>query len=330
MHDVGLSEFFDKEYSYGISSLERIVNADKTYPPSVVEKHKKINTYLNIAFCLFVLFLCDFQIFANWNIVKIGVAFVIFDIVLGFVDNYLVNVKPYKENAKLKDVTKYQKYVSELEKKVEELGKKKAAFAKENCAKCSYRYWYSGVGVNTYRCEKSLQHQCPIFQEYDWYDKELYYHKRKLEALLEEMKTEQVLSNEKVSSDYQDKLVYFKDMQIKFEHLSKKSKGLTPVSKSLKNLITLLETKPIGLTFVPNTVYIYLDELQTISTKLEGLDKEQQERYADKFGKVAKALSENIDDINRRIDNYETEDIEVGLNVLFSELVKDTEDGKNV
>ena len=328
MHDIGLFEFFDKEYSYGISSLERIVNADKTYSPSVVEKHKKINTYLNIAFCLFVLFLCDFQIFTNWNIVKIGVAFVIFDIVLGFVDNYLVNVKPYKENAKLKDVAKYQKYVSELEKKVEELYKKKLEFAKENCAKCSYRYWYTGV--NPYRCEKSLQHQCLIFQEYDWYDKELAYHKMKLEALLEEMKTEQVLSNEKVSSDYQDKLVYFKDMQIKFEHLSKKSKGLTPVSKSLKNLIILLETKPIGLTFVPNTVYIYLDELQTISTKLEGLDKEQQERYADKFGKVAKALSENIDDINRRIDNYETEDIEVGLNVLFSELVKDTEDGKNV
>lgn len=328
MHDVGLSEFFDKEYSYGISSLERIVNADKTYSPSVVEKHKKINTYLNIAFCLFVLFLCDFQIFANWNIVKIGVAFVVFDVVLGFVDNYLVNVRPYKENIKLKDVTKYQKYVEELEQKVEELGKKKLAFAKENCVKCSYRYWYDTA--NQYRCDKNLQYQCPIFQEYDWYDKELKYHKKKLESLLEEMKTEQVLSNEKVSSDYQDKLVYFKDMQIKFEHLSKKAKGLTPVSKSLKNLITLLETKPIGLTFVPNTVYIYLDELQTISTKLEGLDKEQQERYADKFGKVAKALSENIDDINRRIDNYETEDIEVGLNVLFSELVKDTEDGKNV
>lgn len=328
MHDVGLFEFFDKEYSYGISSLERIVNADKTYSPFVVEKHKKINTCLNIVFCLFVLFLCDFQIFANWNIVKIGVAFVIFDIVLGFVDNYLVNVKPYKDNTKLKDVTKYQKYVSELEKKVEELDKKKVTFAKENCEKCSYHEWY-GRG-NSYRCEKSLQHQCPIFQEYDWYAKELAYHKGKLEALLEEMKTEEVLSNEKVSSDYQDKLAYFKDMQIKFEHLSKKSKGLTPISKSLKNLITLLETKPIGLTFVPNTVYIYLDELQTISAKLEGLDKEQQERYADKFGKVAKALSENIEDINRRIDNYETEDIEVGLNVLFSELVKDTEDDKNV
>ena len=300
MHDVGLSEFFTNEYSYGINSLERIVNADKVYSPSVVEKHKKINTYLNIAFCLFVLFLCDFQIFTNWNIVKIGVAFVIFDIVLGFVDNYLVNVKPYKENAKLKDITKYQKYVKKKKKKVEELGKKKLAFAKENCAKCSYRYWYDSV--NQYRCDKNLQYQCPIFQEYDWYDKELKYHKKKLEALLEEMKTEQVLSNEKVSSDYQDKLVYFKDMQIKFEHLAKKSKGLTPVSKSLKNLITLLETKPIGLTFVPNTVYIYLDELQTISTKLEGLDKEQQERYADKFGKVAKALSENIDDINRRVE----------------------------
>lgn len=325
MHEIDL---FNESYSYGIPEIEREVNSKKVFSPSVVEKHQTINKCLNIAFCIFVLFLCDFQIFANWNIVKIGIAFVIFDLILGFIDNYLVNVKPYKENIKLKDVSKYQKYVEGLEQKVEDLGKKKLAFAKENCAKCSYRYW-NDYG-NTYRCDKSLQHQCLIFQEYYWYEQELNYHKKKLNSLLDEMKTQQVLSNEKVSSDYQDKLAYFKDMKIKFEHLSKKFKGLNPVGKSLKNLIVLLEAKPIGLTFVPNTVYIYLDELQTISAKLEGLDKEQQERYADKFGKVAKALSENIEDINRRIDNYETEDIEVGLNVLFSELVKDTEDGKNV
>lgn len=325
MHEI---DYFNESYSYGIPEIEREVNSKKVFSPSVVEKHQTINKCLNIAFCIFVLFLCDFQIFANWNIVKIGIAFIIFDLILGFIDNYLVNVKPYKENIKLKDVSKYQKYVEGLEQKVEDIGKKKLAFAKENCAKCGSRYW-NDYG-NTYRCDKSLQHQCLIFQEYSWYEQELNYHKKKLNSLLDEMKTQQVLSNEKVSSDYQDKLAYFKDMKIKFEHLSKKFKGLTPVSKSLKNLITLLEAKPIGLTFVPNTVYIYLDELQTISAKLEGLDKEQQERYADKFGKVAKALSENIEDINRRIDNYETEDIEVGLNVLFSELVKDTEDDNNV
>ena len=324
MHD-GL---FDEGFSYGIPEIEREVNSKKVFSPITVEKHQKINICLNIVFCLFVLFLCDFKIFENWNIVKIGIAFVIFDFVLGFIDNYIVNVRPYKQNAKLEDITLYQKYVEDLEKKVEELRKKKLDFAKENCSKCSYRYW-NDYG-NTYRCEKSLPHQCLIFQELDWYESELKYHKRILDKKLEKIETEKVLSNEKVSSDYSDKLAYFKDMKLKFEHLSKKFKGLSPVVKSLENLIILLETKPIGLTFVPNTIYIYLDELQTISTKLEGLDKEQQDRYVDKFGKVAKALSENIEDINRRIDNYETEDIEVGLNVLFSELVKDTEEGSNV
>lgn len=324
MHD-GL---YDEGYSYGIPEIEREVNSKKVLPPLTVEKHKKINNILNIIFCFFILFLCDFKVFENWNIVKIGIAFVIFDLVLGFIDNYIINVRPYKQHCELEDITTYQRYVEGLEKKVEELRKKKLDFAKENCSKCSYRYW-NDYG-NTYRCERNLQNQCPIFQEFDWYENELRYHKRILDKKLEKIETEKVLSNEKVSSDYQDKLVYFKDMKVKFEHLSKKFEGLTPIFKSLKNLISLLEKKPIGITFIPNTVYIYLDELQTISSKLEGLDKEQQDRYSDKFSKVAVALSQNIEDINRRIDNYETEDIEVTLNVLFSELVKDTEDGKNV
>ena len=323
-----MSEFYNENYSYGIPELERVVNADKVYSPKTVEKHKKINKYLNIVFCLFVLFLCNFKVFENWNIVKIGVAFIIFDIVLTFVDNYLVNAKPYKQNAKFEDITKYQKYVAEVEKKVAELKVQKDKFEKENCAKCSYRNFY--YSRNAYGCEKSLAYQCDIFKEYDWYLKELEYHKKILNEKLEQIKTEQVLGNEKVSSDYQDKMAYFKDMKIKFEHLGEIFEGLNPISKSLNKLINLLETKPIGLTFVPNTVYIYLDELQTISAKLEGLDKEQQDRYMDKFSKIAEALALNIDDISRRIDNYETEDIEVSLNVLFSELVKDTEGGNNV
>lgn len=324
MHD-GL---FDEGYSYGIPEIEREVNFKKVFSPLTVIKHQKINNILNILFCIFVLFLCDFEIFQNWNIVKIGIAFVVFDFILGFIDNYIVNVKPYRNNAKLSDVSKRQNYVNKLEEKVEKLKEESNKYRKDICAKCSYRYWSDRN--NKYTCDKSIEHQCDIFREFDWYKKELEYHKRILEKELKTIETEAVLKNEKVSSDYKDKLVYFKDMKVKFEHLAKTFKGLSAVVKSLNNLIVLLEKKPIGLTFVPNTVYIFLDELQTISSKLETLDKTQQDRYIEKFGKVAEALSENIEDINRRIDNYETEDIEIGLNVLFSELVKDTEGRKDV
>ena len=52
--------------------------------------------------------------------------------------------------------------------------------------------------------------------------------------------------------------------------------------------------------------------------------------YLESIEKVSKALTENIESLKERINNFEEEDIEVGLNVLLSELIKEKEENKNV
>ncbi len=328
MHNAKLEKALKENFSYTMSESELSENMPIILSPLSIEKHEKINNLLNIVFCVFMLFICDFKVFENWNIVKMGIAFIIFDMLLLIANTYFINILPYRQILKFEDIMEHQKYVEFLEKKVAKLEKEKKEFANKYCFNCSSRYWSDRF--QEYSCKKSLKNQCIIYQEYDWYFKELEYHKSILVDELEKVKTEKVLENSKVSSDYSDKLSYFKDMHAKFEHLSKNIDVLTPIVVSLYKLIQLLETKPIGLTFVSNMIYIYLDELQTISTKLVNLDVEQKERYIDKLLKISKALSANIDDISVRIDTYETEDIEIGLNVLFAELVKDTEDNNNV
>ena len=60
------------------------------------------------------------------------------------------------------------------------------------------------------------------------------------------------------------------------------------------------------------------------------MDKTRKEMYLESIEKVSKALTENIESLKERINNFEEEDIEVGLNVLLSELIKEKEENKNV
>ena len=77
------------------------------------------------------------------------------------------------------------------------------------------------------------------------------------------------------------------------------------------------------------SLYVYLDELHGITTKLVGLNENQKEKHMKDVSKISEALSNNIDNLNERISAVENQDIEVSIDVLLKEL---TESGgtKNV
>ena len=104
---------------------------------------------------------------------------------------------------------------------------------------------------------------------------------------------------------------------------------LSPILKSMNTLIATLDKKPMGYGLIPNTLYIYLDELQNILERLIGLEDEKRERYIKDIEKISTALSENIETLIDRITKLETEDIEVSITVLLNELTRN-EDGNNV
>ena len=319
MHDGGDS----LDYEFSVNETERESNAKKFLSPSLYNFHKKGNTFLNIIFCLIVLWSLDFQIFSGWNIVILGISFVLFDIVVGFIDNFLFHIKPNLKVRRLEDINELQKYVKFLEEKYNDTAKKAEKHFKEECAHCDYRHWYDSL--NRYGC--GISSKCLTIKEFEYW-KDLYKtYKKKLDDMLEEIETQKAVDNTKVSAEYQNKVDYFKDLKKKYSHYMKNEKygDLKSVVKSLKKLIALLEKKPMGLSFIPNTVYIYLDELQSIFTTLEGLDEEKQNRYSEMVNKISVALSDNIERINKRIDEYEVGDLEVSLNVLYQELVKEEE-----
>lgn len=326
-----------EELNLNMSELERLNNAKKVYSPSDVKKHYLINLFLNCLFCLFMCYVIQFKFFTGFNAVILGVSYIFFDIIMGLIDNYICNIKPYNdEQRNTSDLIKYQKYVKRLEKDLNkslEVAKRKSISKCRNCRSRDYSFeTISDYEYINRTCEYSLTNEnCCVWLRDLFFKRELFKkHNHILQNKLQEEENKKVVENNQVSSDYNDKLQYFKDLKQKYGIYVKNQKFayLQPVVVSLKKLIKLIEKKPIGLTFIPNTVYIYLDELQNVISTLNTLDAEKQNRYTEKIEKISKALSDNIEEINRRIDNYEVGDIEVSLDVLYSELVK--EDTENV
>ena len=106
----------DKSF-FGVSELEREVIAKDYFPPSNYNKHKSLSTFLNIVVAIGVFF------FFNLNLIAFAISFVIFDIVMGFVDNIVFNYIPKMQVEKTSTMSleERQKYVEKLRIKVEGL-----------------------------------------------------------------------------------------------------------------------------------------------------------------------------------------------------------------
>lgn len=292
---------------FNVSELERESMAKENYPDSVLKKHEKANIVLNCVVAAFACWLFD------RNIILVGLSFIGFDMFLGFVDNIIFNIIPQiHNNMSLED---RQKYVENLEKKCETLKKQLKEYHKKNCQNCPEFY-----------NDKCLAyHPCSKVKDTKFWIRRYKEEKKKLDEQLEAAVEEKVVNKNKQSKDYSDKLEYFKDMKALLNvFISKKDMSfLLPIKESISKLLKVLNKKPIGYTMIPNTLYIYLDELSSILNKLVTIDSNKKEVYLQQVEKIAKELSESIDSLNRRIQNFEEEDIEVGLNVLLQELVRE-------
>lgn len=301
---------------YGVEEIQRETYACNHIAPYWQNFHKKLNVVLNVVFCLLTLFIFKF------NLIAFAISFVVFDMISGFVDNYLFHVRP---NIKDKEMTiaEFQNYVEKLSKKVESLKKEAVEYENRYCKKCSR---YNNYNRSCYR----QYTDCKPMREYSFYKERYEKCKRVLDKELKKLEEQTLVEDKTVSSDYQNKMEYFDTLKKKYSYFAKEKEMpyLRPIISSLTQLVKKLKEKPFALQLVPNTLYIYLDELQNVLNKLQTLSEEKKQGYLKDIEKISNALSENISDLNNRIDKFETEDIEVSLNVLLSELVKEKEERK--
>ena len=311
----------DKSF-FGVSELGREVIAKDFFPPSNYNKHKGLSIILNIIVATGVSF------FFNFNLIAFAISFVIFDIVMGFVDNIIFNYIPKMrvEKISIMPLDEREKYVEKLKIKVEELEKKAEKYRKENCDRCTYFSYYS----NSCKSTSSTKSCSLVFDDLNFF-RNLWREQNKILTLERKKMEEELLEKETpVSRDFKDKIEYFSTLRKKYVYFveEKNMNYLSSIVVSLDKLITKLNDKPFALQLVPKSLYIYLDELQNVLNKVQGLDNERQERYLRDIEKISEALGYNIEALNQRIDRFETGDIEDTLNTLLNELVKgNKEDG---
>lgn len=170
-----------------------------------------------------------------------------------------------------------------------------------------------------------------------------YYHQELLDTYsrsLTKMQKEQAIAlakeNTKKSAEFDDKIKFFEMMSIRTKVFadeitsSKNKTGLSNIKEILLDIVDkinklskLLAEKPERMQVVPRTLYVYLDELQLILNHFTDLPKEKKNDYSVEIEKVCKALSENIQHTINRVENFNTEKLEVSLETLLQELTKE-------
>ena len=303
------------EYRTKLSSEDREQIAFNISTPSNLKKAERINWAINV-----IVPIITFLIF-DLNIIAFGISFIITDLVLCFADQMLYVTIPYKRNQNM-SLDEVQKRLDKLKEKKEKLSNELDEFRAKECKGCRYYYYNSctecrsvKIAVNELRTLSAF-----IEQEEEFLKKEF-----------EKIKEKEVEGNNKKSKDYSDKKQYLIDIRdkLKYYKTKKDMEFLAPVLKSVKTLISTLDKKPMGYSLISNTLYIYLDELQSILEKIGTLEEVKKNKYISDIEKISIALSENIDSLINRITKLETEDLEVSITVLLNELNR-KEDEDNV
>lgn len=305
----------NSQYRTKLSPEEREDIALNISTPRSIKKARKINDVIN-----FVAPILVFWAF-GLNLIAFAISFIIFDIVLCFIDQMTYVIIPYNrtKNMSLDDV---KKRIDSLKKEKQEISEELDNFRKKVCNECRYHYYDNCTDCRDVKLAISEIRTLNDFikSEENYLNKEL-----------EKIKEKEVEANNKTSKDYSDKKQYLIDIRDKLKYYKNKKNMtfLEPVLRSVKLLISTLDKKPMGYALVSNTLYIYLDELQKILEKLTSLDETKKDVYIKDIEKISVALSENINSLINRISKLETEDIEVSITVLLNELTREGEE-KNV
>lgn len=310
--------FWDRneEYPRKTSSKERKELAQKNCTPSFLSNISKANTALNIAIPLGIFALCDF------NLIALGVGFVATDAVLSMLDNLVFVVNPYKESKKM-TIEKSEKRIEDLRKEIDEKEKKIESLRNKYCHSC-YDYRYSRDSCTACRTMARLISDVKQLKKF-LADEEVYIEDEKKKA-----KETLVATSMGKSANYSDKMEYFELMLDKVEYFvdEKGFKFLNGLKKSMTILVSTLKNKEIGFTLIPNTLYIYLDELSKVMERYSTFENSNKETYKNDVKKVSSELSDLISRLVTRINNFEVEDFEVDISVLLQSLARANETEK--
>ncbi len=252
------------------------------------------------------------------------------------VGQWLINHEYKLEN----DLTYLGDYVCKLEAKFKSADVQN--YFTKNCRGC---YNSEQRSDGTWRCYRSSRCDgyCKYFGVQDKYLK----YSKMLEEKQKAAAVELAKKSTKKSAEYDDKLKYFETMILKINDFAstvkvkvsrKNAEETTPdpqaklrgslktIVKSLQKVQKILGEKPESLVVVSRNLYVYLDELQLILNKFAELSPDMQIQYIDEIEKVCVALNDNINHTIRRLENYDTEKLEISLETLLKELVKENEE----
>lgn len=289
--------FYDRYQSFNkrISNEDLIEWVEDNSTSDVVGFHYLINLLINIGVPIYLF--C----FAKVSLLEIAIAFVLTDIILVFINYIFFYFIPYKKTMRL-SLDGVQKRIDKMSIEKDKL--EKYLLKSSNRYSDSYRDYSNDI--------TKLNRFISVEQQY-------------LKTEYEKIAKEEIKKDVRVSKDFEDKQEYFQRCgeRLRYYINDYKMDVLSPVLQSVMKLKNILKQKPSGMEIVPNTLYIYLDELLNVADSLTRLDDEQKAKYKEDVEKVSLGIRTTIANLIDRINRLETNDIEVSLNVLMQELKKE-------
>lgn len=306
-----------REYNRKLTSKDRAKIANDIATSGTQQFVCWLNILVNITVLGVVILIFDF------NLAAFAIAFVMTDMVLTVLDHLIFIVIP-RWRTEHSSLSASQRRIKVVQEKHDALKARIDDFKNRECSRCDRNYG-SCYCTSCYKTEYYDLHTMSqfLFEEKDW-----------VASKLAVIKEEEIKTDERHSKDYSNKTEYFSSIVDKLNYFKNNYEitALTQVLQAINELNNTLEKKPMGYSLIPGTLYAYLDELQNILNKWIELDEKQKSAYEQDIVKIANALGKNINRLNERINRLETEDIEVGIAVLLSELTEEEkkEENKNV
>lgn len=197
----------------------------------------------------------------------------------------------------------------------------------KQCQKCRYLY-SNGTdenGLNRYQynsnCNDTLKRWVSYINDVR---RAFEVESVKLEEMLskiqkEEKKNKKQESKEKFGTDVKEEQLqnYIKILTGLDDLNIKRVKTLT---EEISSLINVLNKRPEVTKYVPETIYIYLNELSNLLGKYSNLKEDIQKGYKLKIQAIVDELIRIISELSKKLSDMDLEDFDVSLDVLYRDL----------
>lgn len=290
------------------SELSREDTAGRLFSRKVRDRCSSLNIVMNVICAI----LGYIFLFSNGHYFLFALSFVLVDFLLTLLDSFVVVFLPILSDKLFNkmSLSKRKKYITKLEKQLQEQEKARDNYCK-NC---------SGAGYNSncrYSCE--VQSGLEVIKELR---NKIQEQTKQVQSMEKQLEEEEKNASNKILDVHKEKLEYFKQTKQTLKTFSNKYtiESLVEVVGGLGRLIKALQKKPIGFDLISSKVYIYLNELLTIVTKIETLDEDKKDYYITQLEKLSNSLVTYINSWVERVDKFETQDLDISIDVLIQEL----------